>query len=131
MLVVDASFVAAALIDSGEVGLWASQRLRAGDILAPHMMPAEVVNVLRKAEASDKVSSDLVAIACADLFEMAFELYPFEPFADRVWQLRGAVSAYDAWYVALAEALDAKLATLDKRLVRAPGPRCRFETFEA
>ena len=131
MLVVDASVVVAALIDSGEVGLWASQQLRAEDIFAPHLMPAEVVNVLRKAEASGKVSSDIVALACADLLEMPFKLYPFKPFAERVWQLRGAVRAYDAWYAALAEALEVKLATLDTRLMRAPGPRCRFETFEA
>lgn len=42
----------------------------------------------------------------------------------RVWELRGNMSAYDATYVALAEALEAPLVTADGRLARAPGPRC-------
>ena len=46
--------------------------------------------------------------------------------ADRVWELRSTVTAYDAWYVALAETLDATLATLDEKLSRATGPRCAF-----
>lgn len=52
--------------------------------------------------------------------------YPYEPFAERVWELRPTVTPYDAWYVALAESLNARLATLDLRLSRAPGPRCGF-----
>jgi hypothetical protein len=56
------------------------------------------------------------------------ELFGYEPVADRVWSLRSAVTAYDACYVALAEALDAPLATIDLRLSRAPGPRCVFKT---
>ncbi len=60
------------------------------------------------------------------LLELGVRLHPFEPFAERVWALRETVSAYDAWYVALAEALDAPLATLDVRLTQAPGPRCSF-----
>lgn len=46
--------------------------------------------------------------------------------ADRTWELRDNVSAYDGCYVALAELLAADLATLDRRLSRAPGPLCRF-----
>jgi predicted nucleic acid-binding protein len=54
------------------------------------------------------------------------ELFPYAPFAARIWDLRGSVTCYDAWSVALAEALSAPLATLDARLARASGPRCRF-----
>jgi predicted nucleic acid-binding protein len=50
--------------------------------------------------------------------------YPFEPFLARVWDLRDDVTVYDAWYVALAEALGAPLVTADDRLRRADGPRC-------
>ena len=50
--------------------------------------------------------------------------YPFEPFLDRVWELRHNLTAYDAWYVALAESLGTDLVTADARLVAAPGPRC-------
>jgi predicted nucleic acid-binding protein len=48
--------------------------------------------------------------------------------AERVWELRKNVSAYDAWYVALAELLRAPLATLDLRLTRESGPTCSFVT---
>jgi predicted nucleic acid-binding protein len=50
----------------------------------------------------------------------------FSPFAARAWELRSKVTSYDAWYVAVAEELDLSLATLDRRLAAASGPRCRF-----
>ena len=50
------------------------------------------------------------------------------PFAQRIWELRGNVTAYDAWYVALAEALGSELATVDLRLSRASGCQCVFLT---
>jgi predicted nucleic acid-binding protein len=61
------------------------------------------------------------------LLDLRVELFPYEPFASRVWELRHSVVPYDGWYVALAEALDARLVTLDTRLTRAAGPRCVFE----
>lgn len=48
-------------------------------------------------------------------------------FLDRVWQLRHNVSAYDAVYVALSEALSVSLVTGDEKLARAPGLRARIE----
>ena len=54
------------------------------------------------------------------------ELFPFAPFAERVWALRENLTSYDAWYVALAEALDCPLVTLDRRLSRANGPICEI-----
>lgn len=54
-------------------------------------------------------------------------LFPSEPFAPRIWQLRYNLTAYDAWYVAIAESLELSLATLDLRLARASGPICDFE----
>jgi predicted nucleic acid-binding protein len=50
--------------------------------------------------------------------------YPFEPFLDRVWELRDNLTVYDGWYVALAESLDTSLVTADRRLARVSGPRC-------
>jgi predicted nucleic acid-binding protein len=64
----------------------------------------------------------------ADLLDLRVDLFLCAPFASRVWELRANVTAYDAWYVALAESLGAKLATLDTRLSRAAGPRCSFQT---
>lgn len=127
-LVVDSSVVVAALVDTGPDGIWAEAQLASGPLAAPHLMPAEVGNVLRRAVAAGDLSADVASLAHGDLLDLRVGLFPYEPFADRVWDLRGGVTAYDAWYVALAEQLDAPLATLDQRLRRAPGPRCRFVT---
>lgn len=127
-LVVDASMITAALVDSGTDGSWADELLTTDHLAAPHLMPAEVANILRRAALSGDISPDSAALAHADLLDLPVELFPYEPFADRVWELRDNVTAYDGWYVALAEALDASLATLDHRLAAAPGPRCKFAT---
>src|SRR5581483_6742011 len=104
-----------------------ARRLVAGQPLAaPHLMPVEAANILRRAALAGDLSDDIASLAHADLVALPAELFPYEPFATRIWELRGAVTAYDAWYVALAESLAVPLATLDGRLARAPGPRCRF-----
>jgi predicted nucleic acid-binding protein len=91
-------------------------------------MPAEAANVLRRAEIRGDVSPDIASIAYADLLAVSVELFSFEPFAARVWQLRANLTPYDAWYVALAETLNTRLATLDRRLSSATGPTCELET---
>jgi predicted nucleic acid-binding protein len=91
-------------------------------------MPAEATSVLRRAELLGDVSPDVASIAYADLLSVSVELFSFEPFAARVWQLRANLTPYDAWYVALAETLNTRLATLDRRLSSATGPTCEFET---
>ena len=65
-------------------------------------------------------------MAHRDLLVLPCALFPYELVADRVWALRANITAYDASYVALAELMDAELATLDRALARAPGPFCRF-----
>ena len=125
-LVVDASVVVAALIDTGSDGIWAEERLGSDALVAPHLLPVEVANVLRRAVLAGEVSTDSASLAHADLLELPVDLVAYEPFADRVWELRSSVSTHDAWYVAIAESLDAPLATLDRRLSRSQGPRCRF-----
>jgi len=125
-LVVDASLVVAALIDSGTDGRWAESMLESDALAAPHLLPVDVANVLRRAVAAGEVSADSASLAHADLLRLRISLFAYEPFANRVWELRGGVSAYDAWYVALAESLDAPLATFDRRLTRSTGARCRF-----
>ncbi len=127
-LVVDASFVAAALVDTGSGGTWAEGVLARERLVAPHLMPVEVANILRRAALAGDVSRDAAALAHADLLDLRVELFPYAPFAHRVWELWPNLTAYDAWYVALAEALETRLATLDARLVRAAGPRCEFVT---
>jgi predicted nucleic acid-binding protein len=125
-LVVDASVVVAALLDRDLTGVWAEQQLVSDELAAPHLLPLEVVNVLRREEAAGTTSPDVAALAHADLLDLSIELYPYDPFAHRVWELRPTITAYDAWYVALAETLGARLATIDRRLATAPGPGCEF-----
>jgi predicted nucleic acid-binding protein len=127
-LVVDASAVVAALVDQGPDGTWAESVLRSEPLVAPHLMPVEVANILRRAVLTRDLTDDVASLAHGDLQALPVELFPYEPFADRVWELRGSIAAYDGWYVALAESVDASLVTLDARLARASGPRCRFET---
>lgn len=128
MLVVDASTAVALLVDTGPDGDWAGQVMAGEHLVAPHLMPVEAANILRRAAARGEISVDVAALAHADLLALGVDLFPYEPFAGRVWELRENLTAYDAWYVALAEQLGARLATLDDALCRAPGPRCEFVT---
>jgi predicted nucleic acid-binding protein len=106
-----------------------AESVLAGEPLsAPHLMPVEAANILRRAAAAGEISADAAALAHTDLLDMRVELFPYGPFAPRVWDLRDNLTSYDAWYVALAEFLDSRVATLDLKLARATGPRCGFET---
>lgn len=125
-VVVDASVVVAALVDTGPAGRWAESLMLSGPLAAPHLMPVEATNVLRRSASSGDISADVASLAHEDLVALRLELFPYAPCASRVWELRSNVSAYDAWYVALAETLDAPLATLDVKLSRANGPLCDF-----
>ena len=69
---------------------------------------------------------DSVALAHRDLVDLPVTVFPFEPLAARVWELHPSVASYDAGFVALAEALDVPIVTLDRRLARANGPTCSF-----
>ncbi|MGH2620965.1 MAG: type II toxin-antitoxin system VapC family toxin [Anaerolineales bacterium] len=127
-LVVDAGVVVAALVDAGPQGRWAEKMLASGPLAAPHLMLAEAGNILHRACLAGTLGADSAQLAHADLLTLRVVLFGYEPVAERAWSLRGAVTAYDACYVALAEALDAPLATIDLRLSRSQGPRCVFET---
>lgn len=91
-------------------------------------MPVEVASVLRRASLDGDLPSEIASLAHADLLALRIQLLPYEPFAERVWTLRSNLTPYDAWYVAVAESLDAPLATLDDRLTRSPGVRCDVVT---
>ena len=125
-VVVDASAVVAALVDGGADGEWAQMELGTADLAAPHLMLVEVANILRRAVLAGDLSSDVATLAHDDLVRLRVDLFAYEPHAQRVWQLRDNLTAYDAWYVALAEALNVPVVTLDRRLAVASGPTCSF-----
>jgi predicted nucleic acid-binding protein len=124
--VIDAGVVVAALVDGGRTGRWAESLLVGGHLSAPHLMPIEAANVLRRAWHRGDVSPDVASLAHADLSSLRVELFQYETVAMRAWAHRANLTIYDACYVALAEILDAELVTLDRRLARAPGVECRF-----
>ena len=122
--VVDASVLVAALVDSGHEGRWAESALAEGPLAGPELALAEASNILRRLERAGIISRLEATDAHDDLLRLDLEMFPFAPFAERVWALRGNLTSYDAWYVALAELLDCRLLTLDRKLSRATGPAC-------
>ncbi len=126
-LVIDASAVVAALVDSGPDGQWA-ETLLTSDLAAPHLLPVEVANVLRRAANAGEITDDIASLAHVDLLDLRVQLVSYETVAPRIWELRHNLTAYDAWYVAVAELLDVPLATVDHRLVGSSGPTCAFRT---
>jgi len=120
--------VVAALIDSGPHGDWAEEVLAGGLLQAPELVRVEATNIFRRLERAKLITTPEANAAQADLMQLDIDLFPFEPFAGRVWELRHNVTGYDAWYVALAEALKLPLATLDEPLSKSNGVTCKFLT---
>lgn len=118
----------AALVDAGPRGTWAEHVLAAGDLHAPELVRVETTNILRRFERAKLITPPEAHAAFEDLMQLSLDLSPFDPFADRIWELRNTLTSYDAWYVAVAETLELPLATLDERLAKASGPTCDFLT---
>ena len=125
-VVVDASAIVAVLIDSGRVGTWAEDVVADAPLAGPELVLAEAGNILRRLERAGEISRLEATSAYRDLLQLDLTLFPFAPFSERIWELRGNLTCYDAWYVALAEALECGLVTLDAKLGRATGPKCEI-----
>lgn len=126
-VVCDASAMVTVLLDSGDDGTWLAGRLAHAELCAPALLPFECANIFRRHQIGGLISTDQAAQAHADLLDLPLSLFPYEAVAHRVWQLKDNLTSYDASYVALAEALDAPLITLDRRLSSAPGIACAVE----
>ena len=127
-VVIDSSVVVAALLDSGPHGEWAEEILASGFLQAPELVHAEATNIFRRLERAKLITTPEANAAQDDLMQLDIQLFPFEPFASRIWELRHNVTSYDAWYVAVAEAVNLPLATLDEPLSKSPGVACQFLT---
>ena len=129
MIVVDASAVLEVLLQT-PAGARVSRRIFAPGVTlhAPHLLDVEVAQVLRRYSRSGAISSDRGAEALADLADLPISRYPHFVLLPRIWQLRHNVTAYDAAYLALAEALDASLLTRDRALASA-GSGARVEVL--
>ncbi len=129
-IVVDASCMVAALLDSHADGRWAASVLESDDIAGPELVLVETANVLRRLEQAKRITQLEATSAHRDLLRANIEIFPYEPLAQTVWQRRANLTSYDATYTALAESLGARLATLDIKLARTASKWCRCVTPE-
>jgi len=128
MTVLDASALVELLLGT-EAGRRVAVRI-ADPTLAlhvPHLADVEVAQALRRYVREGALDRDSAAAALEDLRALDLERHSHEPLLERVWALRDNLTAYDAVYVALAEALECALLTCDGRLARAPGLSRRVE----
>ena len=121
--------IAPAVADDGGRGRRFRDRLRGERPAAPDLLRVEVLSVIRRQVSRKQLGLQRAEEAVADLLDLPVTVFPTAPLLRRVWELRGSISAYDACYLALAEALDATLVTADTRLAAAPGMRCRIEVM--
>jgi predicted nucleic acid-binding protein len=128
VIVVDASALLEALLRTPAAAV-VERRLFASrqTLHAPHLLDIEVAQVIRRYAAAGELGEERGREVLADLADFSLFRYPHDFLLPRVWQLRNNLTAYDAVYIALAEALDAPLLTRDHRLAAAPGHHAHIE----
>ena len=128
MIVLDASAIVELLLGT-QAGRSVALRIADPDVglHIPHLADVEVAQTLRRYVRAGEIDTASAAAALEDLHQMDLERHSHEPLLDRVWALRENLTAYDAVYVVLAEALGATLLTCDGRLARAPLGGLRVE----
>lgn len=120
MIVVDASAVVELLLRTpASASIQTRMFGNQDDLHAPQLIDVEVTQVLRRYALAGELDADHGQTLLADLMLFPMRRHAHQLLLPRVWQLRHNLSAYDATYLALAEALDAALLTDDKRLVTA------------
>lgn len=128
MIVVDASAVIETLLGTPAAAAVERRLFRSEQtLLAPHLLDVEVAHALRRYAARGEVDARRGRMALADLADFPLIRYPHFPLLSRIWELRHNLTAYDAVYIALAEALDAPLVTRDQRLAAASSHHARVE----
>lgn len=128
MIVVDASALLEALLRTPAAKAVEDRLFAPRQTLhAPHLLDVEVVQVIRRYAANGDIDGERGRMALADLADFPLQRYPHDFLVPRIWDLRNNLTADDAAYVALAEALDSPLLTRDRRLAAAAGHRARIE----
>ena len=122
MIVLDASAVIELLLNT-PAGREVGRRIAPDEVSihAPHLVDLEVSQAMRRYARSGQIEEARGRLALEHLSQLGLTRYPHEPLLPRIWQLRHNLTAYDAAYVALAEALDAVLLTRDRSLAALPG----------
>ncbi len=128
MIVVDASALLEALLRTPAARAVEERLFEPQQTLhSPHLLDIEVAQVIRRYAAKGEIDGERGRAALADLADFPLHRYPHDFLLPRVWDLRNNLTAYDAVYIALAEALDAPLLTRDQRLAAAAGHHARVE----
>jgi len=125
-VVIDASVAVAGLVPGSAHSDWAREVLGHDDLVGPELLALEVLNILRKAVLRGDLSARVGEDIAADLGDLVDSFLSTASLCTRMWELHSNVTSYDASYVVLAEALGAPLATLDRAVASAHGPRCQF-----
>lgn len=130
MLIVDASCLYEVVID-GEQADAVRQRLAADqEHAAPHVIDAEILGLVRRDRLLGRIDETAAFQAIEDLRDWPGERFGHRALLDRAWELRHNVRSWDALYVALAEAFDGTLLTLDRRLGRVDALRCSLDVVD-
>ena len=131
MIVLDASALVELLLDTA-AGRRVSILLEdpALALHAPHLIDVETISVLRRFARERIIDEEDAESAIDDLLALDLQRHSHEGLLERAWSLRQNMSAYDAMYVALAEALSATLITCDARLAKVPGTKIRIEVVK-
>ena len=130
MIAVDASAVLEVLLRTSRGARIEDRLLSRGESLhAPHLLDVEVAQVLRRYAAAGNLTPARGLQALTDLAGFPIHRYPHDVLLPRIWELRHNVTAYDAAYLALAEALPAPLVSCDGRLASAPGHAVNVEVY--
>lgn len=127
MIVLDASAAIELLLNTSEGAAVAARLSSDTTIHAPQLLTVEVAQVLRRFTANDVISSRRAGQALDDLADLGIDYCDHDVLVRRIWQLKANLTAYDAAYIALAEALDAPVLTFDRRMAAAPGNRAQVQ----
>jgi predicted nucleic acid-binding protein len=128
MIVVDASAILEVLLRTPDAHAVEKRLFDPDETLhAPHLLDVEVAQVVRRYAANGEIDGQRGSALLDDLAVIPVHRYPHDVLLPRVWELRNNLTAYDAVYVALAEALGAPLLTRDRRLAGAAGHRATVE----